>query len=194
MKKEKKNKNMMLFIELSYNEIYKKMNTNLTIDTKRKVKELTEKGIITSGISQSMLLEFLNQFMIEAINDVEQLFIKAQNDFNDIILESDLKEYIFKSKTNVDNYAIEFKKILLKYLEKYLLDGKLSETTESMLRNMISNNKNRIDTIYLNLTLKNNGRKIDESIKISKIANIIAIISLLTSTTLTVLSIIVSIY
>lgn len=194
MKKEKKNKNMMLFIELSYNEIYKKMNTNLTIDTKRKVKELTENGIITSGISQSILLEFLNQFMVETINHVEQLFINAQNEFNDIILESDLKEYIFKSKTNVDNYALEFKKILLKYLEKYLLDGKLSETTESMLHNMISNNKNRIDTIYLKLTLKNNGRRTEDSIKISKIANTIAIISLLTSILSTVLSIIVSIY
>jgi len=156
------------------------------------MERLRRDGLINCGKAQSQLLNVYDKLIVTALNKVKTLFIETQINFNDIILKDDLISYSSKTKINIEKYYLDCQNKIENYLEKYLIDGSLADSTKTNINCLKTTRKNDLENIIKVINLTNEGKKIDESIKISKKANVIAILSLIISSILSLIAIVIS--
>lgn len=111
-------KEIKLYLENEYGEIYRDMNVNWQLGFKRKKEELIYKGLDGSGVAQKILTSFAINLIKETDEKVDKLLENVQNEFNFCMSNIEINYYINRSISNDKSYIDIFYKDLKNYFDK----------------------------------------------------------------------------
>ena len=185
------NNEIKSFIDDEYKNIYANLNVNWLKGFKRKIEEVSHKGLANSGVEQNILTNYAVELVNNVNEKIKDLLKDSQEKFNFVMQSNDIEDYINKSINNSNGHLEKMQKDLIDYFDNKKMP--LAESCKIQLRNAKLNNKAALDKIKKEMILINKSKQEIEkkaSQKIFSKGDIIGIISIVVAIILFILDLI----